>query len=62
MEDLRITRKINYIPKKEIILSINIDDINKIIKSNDYDKIVLNNSEYLLVNDHKIINNLKNKL
>ena len=51
MEDLRISGKINYIKKKEIIL-----------RDNDYDKIVLNNQEYILVNDKEIIEYLINKL
>ena len=62
MEDLRISGKINYIKKKEIILSINISDIDKIVRDNDYDKIVLNNQEYILVNDKEIIEYLRNKL
>ena len=62
MEDLRISGKINYIKKKEIILSVNISDIDKIVRDNDYDKIVLNNQEYILVNDKEIIEYLINKL
>lgn len=62
MEDLRISGKITYIKKKEVILSININDIDKIEKDNDYHKILLNSKEYILINDNEIINYLKSKI
>ena len=62
MEDLRTSGKITYIKKKEIILSVNINDINKIVKDNDYDKILLNNQEYVMINDNEIVEYLERKL
>jgi len=62
MEDLRISGKITYIKKKEIIFSIFLNDIDKIVKDSDYDKIMFKNGEYILINDNDIVLCLKNKL
>ena len=58
LEDLRTSQRLTYINKKEIILSIKLDDINDIIKQDNYYKISFNGN-YILLNDEDIINKLK---
>ena len=60
-EDLRISGKMTYIRKKEVIGEINLEDIEIIIKESDYYKIQLKNKEYINLNDDEIINQLKKK-
>lgn len=62
LEDLRASGKITYLKQKEVIFSIDISDITKITKDNNYDKILLNNQEYILVKDDEIINYLKHNM
>jgi len=62
MEDLRISGKITYIRKKEIIFSIFLSDIDKIIKDGEFDKIIFKNGEYVLINDSEIVLYLRNKI
>ena len=57
LEDLRTSQRLTYIKKKEVILSIKLDDINDITKQNDYYKIAFNNN-YILIKDNDIINKL----
>lgn len=54
-EDLRISGKMNYIRKKEIISEINLDDIVSITKEIDYYKIALKDKKYINLNDDSII-------
>ncbi len=58
LEDLRTSQRLTYINKKEIILSIKLDDINDITKQDDYYKIDFNNN-YILIKDNDIVNKLK---
>ena len=58
LEDLRTSQRLNYINKKEIILSIKLDNINDITKQDDYYKIDFNNN-YILIKDNDIVNKLK---
>ena len=62
LEDLRTSGKMNYIRKKEVIFSIEINDIVHIGKDSDYDKITFKNNQYVLINDKEIIEYLKNKI
>ncbi len=58
-EDLRISGKMTYIRKKEVIGEIDLKDIENIIKESDYYKIEFNNNEYINLNDNEIIEYLK---
>ena len=58
-EDLRISGKMNYIRKKEVIGEINLKDIYSITKVVDYYRIELKNKEYINLNDEEIIKYLK---
>lgn len=58
-EDLRISGKMTYIRKKEVIGEIDLKDIENIIKESDYYKIEFNNNEYINLNDDEIIEYLK---
>ena len=58
LEDLRTSQRLTYINKKEIILSIKLDNINDITKQDDYYKIDFNNN-YILIKDNDIVNKLK---
>ena len=58
LEDLRTSQRLTYINKKEIILSIKLDDINDITKQDGYYKIDFNNN-YILIKDNDIVNKLK---
>lgn len=60
-EDLRISGKMNYIRKKEVIGEIGLKDIEAIVKEADYYRIELKNKEYININDDDIIEYL-NKL
>ena len=60
-EDLRISGKMNYIRKKEVIGEIDLKDIENITKETDYYRIKLKNKEYINLNDDDIIEYL-NKL
>lgn len=62
LEDLRASGKMTYLKQKEVIFSVDIGDITKITKDNNYDKILLNNQEYILVKDDEIINYLKHNM
>lgn len=54
-EDLRISGKMNYIRKKEIISEINLNHIVSITKQMDYYKIALKDKKYINLNDDSII-------
>ena len=58
-EDLRISGKMTYIRKKEIVADINLKDITSIIKENNYYRIELNNKGYINLSDEEIIKHLK---
>lgn len=58
-EDLRISGRMNYIKKKEVIGEINLEDIENIIKESYYYKIELNNKEYINLADDEVIKYLK---
>lgn len=58
-EDLRISGKMTYIKKKEVIGEIDLKDIETITKETDYYKIELKNKEYINLNDDDIIDYLK---
>ena len=60
-EDLRMSGKMTYIRKKEVIEAINLKDIKSLIKKNNYYKIEFKNKEYINLNDDDIIEYL-NKL
>ena len=60
-EDLRISGKITYIRKKEVIGEIYLKDIESITKEADYYKIKFKNKDYINLNDDEIIECL-NKL
>jgi hypothetical protein len=59
-EDLRISGKMTYIKKKEVIGGIDLKDIETIIKETDYYRIELKNKEYINLNDDDIIEYLNN--
>lgn len=61
VEDLRISGKMNYIRKKEVIGEIYLKDMETITKEVDYYKIEFKNKEYINLNDDEIINQLKKK-
>lgn len=60
-EDLRISGKMTYIRKKEIICEINLQDIKSIIKDKSYYKIELDNNSYINLVDDEIISFLKDR-
>ncbi|MBE6150412.1 MAG: hypothetical protein E7162_01155 [Firmicutes bacterium] len=53
-EVLRISRGVNYISKKEIILELSIFDIKSIEKERDFDKYILKNNNYFYIRDEKV--------
>ena len=59
MEELRITGRINYIRKKEVVASINLDDIISIDKKGEYYKITLKDNNYINLLDEELIKNIK---
>lgn len=54
-EDLRISGKMAYIRKKEVIGEIDLKNIENIIQETDYHRIELKNKEYINLNDNEII-------
>lgn len=48
-EALRISHGLDYIKKKEVILSVFIDDISSINNELDYDKYILKNGDYFFI-------------
>lgn len=58
-EDLRISGKMTYIRKKEIVADINLRDITSVTKENNYYKIELNNKGHINLSDEEIIKYLK---
>lgn len=58
-EDLRISGRVTYIRKKEVIGEMNLKDIETIIKETDYYKIKLKNKEYINLNDDEIVRCLR---
>ena len=58
-EDLRISGKMNYIRKKEIIEEIDLSVIASITKENNYYRIEINNKGYINLSDEEIIKYLK---
>ena len=53
-EALRTSRGIDYVLQKEPILVVNLDEINDIINENNFDKYVLNTSNYFYLSDNEI--------
>lgn len=53
-EALRTSRGVDYLPKKEVILESNLDNIIKIEKCNDYDKYILLNGTYFYLKDKEV--------
>lgn len=58
-EDLRLSGKINYIRKKEIIEAIELEDIISIEKETYNYRINIKNNKYLYIKDDEIINYLQ---
>ena len=58
-EDLRISGKMNYIRKKEVIGEVNLKYIENITKESDYYRIEFKNKEYINLIDDDIIGYLK---
>ena len=58
-EDLRISGKMTYIRKKEIICEINLSDIVSITNNNRYYKITLKDKKYINLDDNNVIKYLK---
>ena len=68
MEDLKCSRNLYYIPKKEIVYEINIDDIIKIniddiikinIENNNKIKLYISDYNYILLQDKSLLEYLK---
>ena len=68
MEDLKCSRNLYYIPKKEIVYEINIDDIIKIniddiikinIENNNKIKLYISEYNYILLQDKSLLEYLK---
>ena len=61
-EDLRISQRLYYIKKKEIIFDIKLEEIKEIVKDDKFIKIYISNEEYLLIknneNSRNIIENM----
>lgn len=53
-EAMRTSRGTDYIKQKEPIFIVNLEDIKEIIKENNFDKYVLNTSNYFYLNDNEI--------
>ena len=58
-EDLRISGKMPYIRKKEVISSVDLKDIISIDYKNKYCKINIKDDKYININDTEVINYLK---
>ena len=58
-EDLRISGRMTYIRKKEVILEIYLNDMVSLENEKQFYKIILRNGKYLNINDDEIINYLK---
>ena len=58
-EVLKISRGVNYISQKELILSIELKDIVDIVEEKDYDKYILNNTNFFYLRDLEIKNKIK---
>lgn len=58
-EALRTSRGVDYVLKKEPILIIELQDIVNIIEENDFDKYILNTSNYFYLKDKCIKNKMK---
>ena len=57
-EDLRISQRLYYIKKKEIIFDIKLEEIKKIVKDDKFIKIYISNEEYLLIKNNKNSRNI----
>lgn len=53
-EVLRTSRGMDYIKQKDIILELNLSDISKIIEEDQYDKYLLNDTNYFYLRDKDI--------
>ena len=62
MEDLRISGRMNYVRKKEVVTEINLKNINKIIQNKDYHEIILQNGQYINLNDDTIIDYINHNM
>ena len=58
-EDLRISGRMTYIRKKEVISEIYLNDMVSLENEKQFYKIILKNGKYLNINDDEIINYLK---
>lgn len=58
-EVLKVSRGVNYIKQKELILSIELNDIVDIVSEKDYDKYILNNTNFFYLRDLEIKNKIK---
>lgn len=61
-EAMRTSRGADYIQQKEPILTIDLDDIKEIINENNFDKYVLNTSNYFYLSDNEIKNKINELL
>ncbi len=60
-EMLRISRAISYLPKYEVLLELNKEEIIKIEKETEFDKYILKNNNYFYLNSEKIYNHINQK-
>ena len=58
-EVLKVSRGVNYIKQKELILSIELNDIVDIVSEKDYDKYILNDTNFFYLRDLEIKNKIK---
>jgi hypothetical protein len=58
-EVLKVSRGVNYIKQKELILSIELNDIVDIVGEKYYDKYILNNTNFFYLRDLEIKNKIK---
>ena len=53
-EAMRTSRGTDYIKQKEPILIVNLEDIKEVVKEENFDKYVLNTSNYFYLNDNEV--------
>ena len=58
-EVLRTSRGAHYVKQKEIILSVDLENIKEIISEDNFDKYVLNTSNYFYLNNDQINKKVK---
>lgn len=58
-EVLKVSRGVNYISQKELILSVELKDILDIVEEKEFDKYILNDTNFFYLRDLMIINKIK---